>query len=241
MISKPKTSVVIQARIGSTRFPAKSLAQIGDFKLIEWVLKRIKMYFDSNSITLAVPDTEENRILETFAINEGILFVTGPEDDVLTRFQIATRNLSERDFVIRVCADNPFISGKLLKNMSDYAISNDLEFVHSQHRLPESPYADGFGAEILRKEALEKISLLAITKNDREHVTIRAYDPDSGIKIHVYPIDDVFMKPYLKLDIDTKNDYLYIANCVKKYFLNPYSEDKGIIQAFQEEWTSAKK
>ena len=43
---------VIQARMGSTRLPGKSLMPIGDFSLIDWVIRYTTMAFDPTDVVL---------------------------------------------------------------------------------------------------------------------------------------------------------------------------------------------
>ena len=237
----PRVVVVVQSRMGSTRFPGKSMAKIGNHHLIEWVLIRLTQSFISRDIVLAIPDTAPNLVLESIAIKHMVTCVRGSENDVLSRFLVAAQSLRENDYVVRVCADNPFISGRLLNLMTNYAVRNKLPFVHSLSRAPNYPYVDGLGAEIFTKRSLLELDMQANTFKNREHVTLSAYTKESAVTVHGFPTPHLYRKPYLKLDIDTFEDYLKINEIVLKDHLKPESTDLEIITAFHSAFTSAKK
>ena len=46
-------SIIIQARLGSKRFPKKVIKKLGDHKIIDWVIKRLKQSKRTSQIILA--------------------------------------------------------------------------------------------------------------------------------------------------------------------------------------------
>ena len=57
MSSKGKVVAIVQARLGSSRLPLKSLLCLRDVPVIDWVTRRLGACARLDSIMVAVPDT----------------------------------------------------------------------------------------------------------------------------------------------------------------------------------------
>ncbi len=229
---KPRTLVVIQARLNSVRLPRKSLLQIGDYKLIEWVILRVLMNFDKTQIVLAIPDTRDNDELVYFKDKFGINLYRGSSDDLIDRFMGATSTLKSGDYIIRVCADNPFVSGNLLETMNKFAIKLGLEFSHTLRLLPDFPHIDGFGGEIFTRKTLEFLDKTVTDPALREHVTLWAYSNDSRIEIRGMKPPKNQKDLRMSLDINTAKNYDLICEVVRRNNINVHSSESYIIECF---------
>ncbi len=103
-----KVIAIVQARLGSTRLPMKSLLCLRDVPVIDWVTRRLAQAAKLDGIMVAVPDTPLDRVLMEHLQRRGVPCVAGSEDDVLARFCLAART-ADAGRVVRVCADNPLI------------------------------------------------------------------------------------------------------------------------------------
>lgn len=230
-------TLIIQARVGSKRLDHKSLKMLGKYSLIEWVVLRLLRFFHASQIIIAVPDSEENNILADYGEKFGLGVFRGNENDVLTRFIDASKSLTPQDYVIRVCADNPFISGELLREMTSYCIRHDLDFVHTLSQPPEYPYIDGMGAEIFKKHVLNLIDNSTWEQELREHVTLAAYLGKISVKPIAMPTPKKYTHNHMKIDIDTEIDYTKIVSVIEKNALTPFSSDLEIIESFKvQDW-----
>ena len=54
------TICIVQARMGSSRFPEKAIKKISRFMLIEWVLKRVKKSKKIKKIVLATTNLKQD-------------------------------------------------------------------------------------------------------------------------------------------------------------------------------------
>ena len=77
---------IIQARLTSTRFPSKVLKKVGEYSIIEIIVKRLERSKLLDKIVLAIPDNESNVKLANFLEQKKILYFKGSEHDVLSRF-----------------------------------------------------------------------------------------------------------------------------------------------------------
>ena len=62
-MKKFKVDLIIQARMGSTRLPGKSLMNLYGEPLVGRILERVKRCKNVNDIILAIPDTNLNKPL----------------------------------------------------------------------------------------------------------------------------------------------------------------------------------
>lgn len=158
-----KTGVVIQARMGSTRLPGKSLADLGGRPLLARLLQRLR---DApvDVRVVATPEGEKDAPLRDLARAEGWEAFEGAEEDVLARYA-ACAEAFDLDLVFRVTGDNPFTDPEaiplLLQAMSDAARPD---------YGATSGWPRGTGVEVVRSEALASAAAEAKERHEREHV-----------------------------------------------------------------------
>ena len=58
-----KVVAIVQARLGSSRLPLKSLLSLRGMPIIDWVTRRLSRARRLDGILVAVPDTELDRVL----------------------------------------------------------------------------------------------------------------------------------------------------------------------------------
>ena len=81
-----RTVAIIQARVGSSRLPMKSLLCLRGHALIDWVVNRVSEAARLDGVVVAMPDTERDRVLQAHLEDWGVAVVRGSEQDVLSRF-----------------------------------------------------------------------------------------------------------------------------------------------------------
>lgn len=207
--SRPKVVAIIQARVGSTRFPKKILAKLGEHSLIDWILFRVLQATQIDQVVVAIPETLENQVLIPIIKSYGCECVLGSEQDVLARFVKAV-DYSQADIVIRICADNPLIAPEELDRLVNYFLENNFDYAFNHIPKLDNQYPDGLGAEILGADLLKKIANKTNFQNDqtyREHVTSYVWDHQGQYKIGVLKAPLEISYPSIKLDIDTPRDF----------------------------------
>ena len=143
-----KVVAIIQARMGSTRLPGKSLMPLAGKPLVYRVLERIIPSKNIDQIVLAIPNTTENQILSEIAHELGVSVFAGSEDDLVDRYYQAAEKFDAR-FVLRIPADNPTPQGSEIDRIIDHHLSlNRPGFSSNLAEIYGSRYPDGIGAEI---------------------------------------------------------------------------------------------
>ena len=224
---------VVQARMGSSRFPGKMLAKLGDEELLSWVLSRVCDAKKLDQVVLATSTSRDDDQLAELASNFKVLVVRGSQDDVLDRFIQAAKE-SKADLVVRVCADNPFVAAEEIDRLVVAHKSGSFDYSCNHQQRLDNRYADGFGAEILSTSLLNEILKLTTQTAHREHVTSYVWDNSAKFKIQAVEAPPELAFPEVKLDIDTPEDLQKLNEFVKKYAITTTSSATKIVQAFNE-------
>ena len=84
---------LVQARIGSVRFPRKVLKSIVNKPMIELLLTRLSQSCELDEIVVASSKKAENDELQSLVESLGYRFTRGSEKDVLNRFYESAKYL----------------------------------------------------------------------------------------------------------------------------------------------------
>ena len=221
-------SAIIQARTGSTRLPGKMIKKLGNEKVVEWVIKRLKKSKKLHQIILATSTCYEDKKLIEIAKKNEISFFTGSEKNVLKRYYDAAKKFKVKN-IVRICADNPFISSSEVDLLINTFNNNNRKFSFNHRSFQKFKYADGFGAEIIAFEDLEAIYKKAFLKKHKEHVTLYLWENYKNYELTPAKTGIPKNRRYLRADIDTKKDLIMLNNFVKKFSINVESDLKDIV------------
>lgn len=161
------TACIIQARLGSSRLPAKVLLPLptGNTVLEEVILRCSQIMYVDN-IVVATPDKDVDQI--TFSAMDAIV-VGGSEHNVLERYYKAACRVGA-DTIIRITADCPMI---------DLDICEQVLLLHMKQKAhytsnvwPARQWPPGYDCEVFSMEALAAAHHANIKSlGDMEHVT----------------------------------------------------------------------
>lgn len=196
-----RAAIILQARMGSSRLPGKSLAPIAGRTLLARVVERLKTRADL-PVVLATTTLLEDDLLCEEAERLEISVLRGSADDVLGRYAFAASVLGV-SAVVRATADNPAVDLDspyrtleiLQRSGADYVVDYGLPL--------------GSTVEAIAVQALVRASALATDAYDREHVTpfIRR-DARSRAVDSLAPT--ALRRPDLRFTVDTPEDLEYI-------------------------------
>jgi spore coat polysaccharide biosynthesis protein SpsF len=221
--SNLKVVAVIQARVGSTRLPGKSLMPLAGKEMVFRILERIKRSKLIDEIVLAIPDTDLNQPLAEVAKQMGVSVFRGSETDVLDRYYAAAKTFSA-DYIVRIPADNPVSQPEEIDRVIEHHLGLGRPgFSSNLAEVLGSGYPDGIGAEIfdfcLLKDAWQNNS----DQEQREHVHLNFYNyktkcavDETWCPISSPKCPPSFARPDLILDINEKQQY--------KYFVKMYDD-----------------
>lgn len=199
---------LIQARMGSTRLPMKSLLCLRGLPLIDWVVRRTRAATLLAGVVVAIPDTAHNDVLADHLHREGVDVFRGDEADVLSRMYHAAK-AHNATHVVRVCADNPLIWGKAIDDLLRFYGATGVDYAYN-HIPRGNLWPDGLGAETLSFALLEEIHAKAVKPEHREHCLSYLWENNYS-RATFDPADPALHRPDLKLDIDTPEDFCRLA------------------------------
>jgi spore coat polysaccharide biosynthesis protein SpsF len=215
----PRVILIIQARMGSLRLPGKSVMDLAGMPLVGRILERVKRCKKLDDIVLAIPDTNEDRVLRIIGEGYGIRVFAGSETDLVERYYQAAL-WSNADIVVRLPADNATPEPEEIDRIIEYHLSLGRPgFSSNLSEIRNSGYPDGIGAEVFDFSLLEEISSHHDDFRLREHVHLNFYDYSTGKAVNEEwcPVNTLkclegFRRPDLILDVNTKDQYNFMRD-----------------------------
>ncbi|MBD5417799.1 MAG: NTP transferase domain-containing protein [Desulfovibrio sp.] len=205
-----KVVAIVQARLGSSRLPLKSLLTLRGLPIIDWVTGRLARARQLDGLIVAVPDTKLDRVLYEHLERHGVPVMAGPEQDVLARFAQAAKQ-TDAGLVVRVCADNPCIWGEAVDRLVDHYRKGGCDYAYN-HIPRGNLWPDGLGAEILSRDLLDELDSRAKLESQREHCLNYLWDNAESYRIATFDPEEPWLRrPDLKLDVDSADDFRRLA------------------------------
>ncbi len=158
---------VVQARVSSTRLPAKVLAPILGEPMLARQLERVLRAQRLDAVVVATSTDPSDDPLEAVCAEAVVDCFRGTLDDVLDRFHAAAERYGA-DHVVRLTGDCPLIDPAVIDAVVDLHLSAAFDYT-SNVQPPTFP--DGLDAEAIRAETLDTVWQEARLPSEREHVT----------------------------------------------------------------------
>ena len=155
-------TIIIQARLGSQRFPRKVLQPLPDGRrMIDKIIDE-SLGSMASQVILVTPDKElaESVDIESFVWD-------GPRDVLGEFWSAACKTVAST--LIRLTADCPMITSAIIDEVYNFYLDCSADYVYNTH--DSSPINDGIDVEVFTKVALKEAQERAVSEYDREHVT----------------------------------------------------------------------
>ena len=133
-----KVSAIIQARLGSKRFPKKILKKVNNKTILEHVIEQAQNSKLIDEIIIATTDLKQDHAITEICKKNKIKFFLGSSNDLLDRYYNCAKKYSCQ-IIVRITSDCPFIDPhiideaikKYLSNSYDY-VSNNIEKINQK-------------------------------------------------------------------------------------------------------------
>jgi len=196
------TAIFLQVRLDSTRLPRKALLELAGLSVVEHAMRSLNGVSADVRVLLTTGDSAGE--LEMPARSAGWEVFTGPKDDVLERFILASRRYGVQR-IVRATGDNPLVSA----SMAEAALDLSRETLADYAGFGALPL--GSGVEILDAAALEEAYRDAEDPYEREHVAPFLYRHPERFRIVVPEAPESCRGPGMRLTLDTPEDYTFLA------------------------------
>ena len=164
MVTSDRIVAVVQARLGSVRFPAKVLAEAAGRPLLDLLVERLQQARTVDAIVLAIPTGPSDDALAAHAARLGIVCVRGGEHDLIDRYQRAAVEAGA-DVVVRITADCPLVDPDLVDRVVTALVEGGHDWAATGRTVP-----DGLDVEVCTAEVLARVHAEVTDPSDREHV-----------------------------------------------------------------------
>lgn len=213
---------IIQARVGSSRLPGKSIRMIQGKPILEHIVNFIKFSKLIDEIIIATSTHKEDDKIEELSKKIGVICFRGSYDDVLKRYYDCAKKYGG-DLIVRLAADNPLIDPTIVDEVIRVCKETKCDYASN---MIHQTFPLGYLVEVMTFSTLKKLHENQHDKLSREHVThfIRHNPQLFNIK-EIYAPPDLH-RSHWRLTVDYEEDFnliseifshLYVQNSFIKY------------------------
>lgn len=211
--------IIIQARLGSSRLPGKVLSEFCHKPMLEFQVGLLREFNLPFEIVVATTFRREDEKILKFCDNLGVECIRGDELNLIARFH---KVLKEKKFdeVIRLTADNPLVSYKVLtesirlhkKNRPDLTSTRSINKGKINRYVPK-----GLSIDIFNKDSFFKIINSNLTDIEKEHIIPLFFNKNCNIQI---------LKSVKKYKVDLSIDTIDDLKRVENFTINLINNNK---------------
>lgn len=196
-----KVVAIIQARMGSTRFPGKVMKEINGQPMLWHVVNRLSYSKLVNEIVVATTRNREDKIIADFCRDNSISCFRGSQEDVLDRYYHAAL-VFKADVVVRITSDCPLIDPAVADKVIS-AYFKKKRYAGASNVVKRT-YPRGLDTEVFAFTAIKQAWASSQEQRYREHVTKYLYEyPD---KYKILSVVDGQDNSDLRLTVDEERD-----------------------------------
>jgi spore coat polysaccharide biosynthesis protein SpsF len=196
-----KIIAIIQARMGSQRFPGKTMHNLAGKPSIEHLLDAVSQVFTRDNIFVATSVDPANDALESFINNYDVNIYRGDENNVAGRF-LDIINATQSEVFVRFNADSPLLDYRIIHDALDLMATACADIVTTAFR---EPFPSGMNVEVLRSRVFQDAYADFKDEGHFEHVTRYFYENSADFEIASLPCPVENPRDY-KFTFDTAED-----------------------------------
>jgi len=221
----------IEARMGSTRLPGKTLAPIyNEMPLLDCVVRRFRACRTLDDVVVATTVEQGDDKIADWCMASGVSVFRGSEEDVLKRVADAAQEFGA-DAIVQMGADSAYLDYLLIDQLVDYYRCGQFDYVCNDLKLT---YPLGIYGHVVRLEKLVELSQRQdLTDKDRSDVVRYIFERPEVYAISNSEAPPGFRHPELRLTIDYPED-LEQARTVYAHFGNHLFTTSDIIELYQQ-------
>jgi len=212
-----KVVAVIQARVGSTRLPAKVLMEIDGKTILERVYNRVAQAETLDDVIVATTIKQNDDAIVDLCEMVNWHYYRGSEDDVLDRFYQCGA-FYRADVIVRITADCPLIDPVLIDDVIAKFMSLYPDIDYASNTLPPRTYPRGVDVEVISRNALEVQWETAVKW--REHVTASLRKNTENYRVIAVTNDTDYS--HMRWCVDTAKDLEFVRKVFGHFKEQPF-------------------
>lgn len=206
---------IVQARMASTRLPAKIMLPAAGKPLLGHVIERLSLSTTLKKIAVATSTDDRDDIIQDFCKSRNIPVFRGSLNDVLDRYYQAAKHFG-LDIIVRITSDCPLLDPMLVDEMVRFFVEQHGQYDLVTNRHPLT-YPDGLDADVMSMASLEYVWQHAKETHQREHTI--PYFWEAGMRVYNFEHPDQLFYQY-RWTLDYAEDY----ELIKCIFESLYKE-----------------
>jgi spore coat polysaccharide biosynthesis protein SpsF len=207
-----KIVTILQARMGSTRLPGKTMKNLCGKPLLWYSYSRASQSKRTANTIIATTISPLDDAIADWCTMQKIPFFRGSEEDVLDRYYRCAKE-NEASVIVRLTADNPFCDPKVIDLLIDEFFKDPADYVSNRINTRTWPY--GLDAEVFSYKALESAFIEVKEPYEREHVTPYIYRNPSLFKLREVPLEQDLSA--FRLSVDYPEDFELCEILIEQY------------------------
>lgn len=215
-MNQPK--VQIQARLGSTRLPGKVFFNLGENRVIEWVVDRCRTADAPEAVVLTIGDCSENGALAEWCERTGVRYHQGPENNLLKRHRKLAHE-HNADPVVRITGDCPFVSPAEIDRLIREHAKNDARY--TTNVVDKMPI--GTAVDVIDRDALDELA----DRNETHPVMPMRKSPDEW-NVVFSPNEQWSEFASAHIAVDTPEDYWRLIDAIDAVGTDPMAVARWI-------------
>ena len=205
-------TVIIQARMGSTRLPGKVMMRIDGKPMLSHLLDRVLAANLIEKVIVATSTENSDDIIQSYCESQGVKCYRGSEKDVLERYYSCAL-VGDVQNVMRICADSPLIDPNIIDQLIMRFRSKSGELDYLSNTINRT-YPLGMNCEIFTFAALAKAHFETKSLYDREHVTPYMYGNPQLFNLYEVHCENDLSS--IRLTVDTVEDFMRVAGIIRR-------------------------
>jgi len=209
----PRVIASIEARMGSSRFPGKVLADVNGQPALTRLIRRLRRSKALDGIILATTVSPSDDALERWAAIEGVPCYRGSEEDVLNRVVQAQTRMNS-DIVVEVTGDCILLDPEIIDLGVATFFENDCDVVTNVRKLS---FPMGMDVQVYRLRDLAEIE--RTVRDDpavREHVSLYLYEHPERYRIIHFFAPARWHAPDCRFQLDYPEDHRFLNEVYRR-------------------------
>ena len=205
-------AILIQARLGSSRFPKKIIQYIDGKTVIEYMVDKLLKVFKKKNIIINTTNSKKDDELIQIIEKKKLKYFRGSENNVLDRYLKCSKKFKVKN-IIHLTSDCPLVDTNLISKMKKTFENKKLDYFANTYPPNMSNFPDGSDIEIYKQKSLIKLSKLSNKREDKEHVTNFFWKNPKIFNTNILKSNKKLSK--FKYSLDYKNELFLIKKIIK--------------------------
>ncbi len=202
----------IEARMGSSRFPGKVLADICGQPALTRLVRRLRRCRCLDDIILATSVSPVDDALAEWAEAEKLSCHRGSEEDVLARVVGAQRQMRS-DIVVEVTGDCILLDPEIIDMGITIFLENDCDVVTNVRK---ASFPLGMDVQVFRLRDLEEVERTIADPAVREHVSLHFYEHPERYRVFHLFAPARWYGPDYRFQLDYPEDHRFITEIYRR-------------------------